>query len=126
MREFCGMEQKKDTGIDHVGIVAVQSPEYGPQINGVGEIEARKNGYKWEKIIDRIEYDSAARLYGVDSIRKLDIPWGEIFARTIHDWDKDSPRVISLIKDDENNLRSFYTSSNKPYRQKNNVLRGEV
>lgn len=84
-------------------------------------IEARKNGYKWEKIIDRIEYDSAARLYGVDSIRKLDIPWGEIFARTIHDWDKDSPRVISLIKDDENNLRSFYTSSNKPYRQKNNV-----
>lgn len=37
------MERKKDTGIDLVGIVAVQSPDYGPQIHGVGEIEARKN-----------------------------------------------------------------------------------
>lgn len=43
MKEFCGMERKKDTGIDLVGIVTVQSPDYGPQIHGVGEIEARKN-----------------------------------------------------------------------------------
>lgn len=45
------MERKKDTGIDLVGIVAVQSPDYGPQIHGVGEIEARKNEKfkKWNK-----------------------------------------------------------------------------
>lgn len=71
--------------------------------------KARNSGMSWEIIFsNQIEFEVAVRLYGIPTIRELNIDWAEIFAGTIHDWEKDSPRVIKSLKDNEIVLRKIY------------------